>query len=327
MSNNINEIKVTTENEKMNLLNLYKQNKFILNPCAIPELEGLFFCLEKIGDEIKVYDKNYLLCPDCLKVISIKEQAYRGAKKHLNSVDHKNKTNCKEQELQPQIKNFFSPTESISDLSNSEKTKIKRAVIELIANENLSVLILKKESFLEFIKVITAIGVSKFPRIVNYFSRIYNNFTNLVDKVYEDNKSLLIQQFKNLYCASLTTDLWSNRKRNNFIGYTIHYIDENFQFISEYMGIKRIRTKASADLIKKLIHNFIRKYLSKCENVFVTSDNGPNIVKACKDRNHIRCSNHNLALALCYLTNSLKICTNKKFQQGIFNILQYILLK
>jgi hypothetical protein len=168
----------------------------------------------------------------------------------------------------------------------------------------------------EFCSVIISLGTGQYENLLLYFRDLYKKSSPILHKMYKELQSEVSSHLKMFETTSITTDIWSSRNRTKYIGFTAHVIDKDFQLMSYCLGIQKVYPSAKAHIIKSLINKCIQRYVSPKSTFYVTTDNGPNIVAACKSFKHIRCANHNLALSLKYVTNTLKICTKKRYKQS-----------
>ena len=126
----------------------------------------------------------------------------------------------------------------------------------------------------------------------------------------------LIQQFvkNNSISVSLTTDMWTGRNRQGFLGVTCSFLDKNFTIHEIILTIEYIRYPHTAENISDALFVILDQWeLRNKVNVIVT-DNGANMKKAIKDMNEFApnikwqpCSAHTLQLVIGKGLNSVKI--------------------
>ena len=78
--------------------------------------------------------------------------------------------------------------------------------------------------------------------------------------------------------ASLTTDVWTDRRLRSFLGITIHYLDENFEFKTYVLRCKYIYYTTGI-AIKSELDNVIDEFAIRDKLVRIVTDNGSNMVK------------------------------------------------
>lgn len=120
-------------------------------------------------------------------------------------------------------------------------------------------------------------------------------------KKYKKYRSQLTEYLKLINHLALTTDLYKNKHLVYFLGLTLHFFDDDFNFISLIIGFRKFCGRHQSVRIK----NFIRIELNKIEIskkiIATTADNAADIVKALKgDVFGVRFSSfcHNLNLSL-----------------------------
>ena len=109
----------------------------------------------------------------------------------------------------------------------------------------------------------------------------------------------------NVKFAAFTTDMWSNTKRESFLGLTIHFIDKNYKLVNLVLATKEVNEEHSGDNLVAWLEAILEEYeVSPHQIVGVVTDNGANIVNACGKLHqkyewiHIRCAAHTLQLCL-----------------------------
>ena len=111
---------------------------------------------------------------------------------------------------------------------------------------------------------------------------------------------------KNGSHVALTTDMWTNIKMHSFLGVTAHFIDtDTFKLVNMVIATKEVNDMHSAKNIVSWLETVLSEYELSPHQVFtITTDNGSNIVSACKmlhekyQWKHVRCAAHTLQLCL-----------------------------
>lgn len=126
----------------------------------------------------------------------------------------------------------------------------------------------------------------------------------------------LIQQFieNNSISISLTTDMWTGRNRQGFLGVTCSFLDKNFTIHEVILTVEHIRYPHTAENISDALFVILDQWeLRNKVNVIVT-DNGANMKKAIKDMNQFAsnikwqpCSAYTLQLVIGKGLNSVKL--------------------
>jgi hypothetical protein len=126
----------------------------------------------------------------------------------------------------------------------------------------------------------------------------------------------LIQRFieENAISVSLTTDMWTGRNRQGFLGVTCSFLDKNFDIHEIILTIEHIRYPHTAQNISDALFVILDEWgLREKTNVIVT-DNGANMKRAIKEMNEITsnikwqpCVAHTLQLVVGKGLNSVKL--------------------
>ena len=82
---------------------------------------------------------------------------------------------------------------------------------------------------------------------------------------------------------SITADVWSIY-RKSYMGMTIHWIDEGMEKRTAPLALRRIRGTIDFKALGEEMHRvFLRYGLSVAKMTHLTTDNGSNFTKACKE--------------------------------------------
>jgi hypothetical protein len=101
-----------------------------------------------------------------------------------------------------------------------------------------------------------------------------------VDSLYEDHKTMLINEFKPVQCVSLTADLWSSHKRG-FLGMTAHYINEqSLQFVSNTLICRRFKDAHTGEQIASMMTAVLEEFQITNKMTAWVTDNAANMAKA-----------------------------------------------
>ena len=80
--------------------------------------------------------------------------------------------------------------------------------------------------------------------------------------------------------VNLTTDLWSSRTNQGYIGVTATWIDSNFVLKETLLTIQLLPSPHTAENIKDLLNRVITEWRLTGRVFCITTDNGSNIKKA-----------------------------------------------
>jgi hypothetical protein len=103
---------------------------------------------------------------------------------------------------------------------------------------------------------------------------------------------------------SLTTDLWTSRAKQGFIGITASFINENFELINILLDLKYLPYPHTAEVICEQLKDTINTWNLQNKIIAVTTDNGSNMIKAISLMNRINtvvripCTAHTLQLVI-----------------------------
>jgi hypothetical protein len=112
----------------------------------------------------------------------------------------------------------------------------------------------------------------------------------------------------------LTTDLWTSRNRQGFIGVTCSFLDKNFIIYEIILTVDYIRYPHTAQNISETLLTILNEWNLKEKVHMIVTDNGANIKKAVKNMalvsSNIRwqpCTAHTLQLVVGKGLNLVKL--------------------
>jgi len=113
---------------------------------------------------------------------------------------------------------------------------------------------------------------------------------------------MLIEKIKvEAKSVSITTDMWTSRSGQGYIGVTCSYIDEKFNLNEVTLTVNHVRYPHTAQHITDSLEEILDEWNLR-EKVFtITTDNAANMKKAIKNMNNIRwqgCGAHTLQLII-----------------------------
>lgn len=112
----------------------------------------------------------------------------------------------------------------------------------------------------------------------------------LIEKVRVDAKSV-----------SITTDMWTARNGQGYIGVTCSYIDANFNINEITLTVNYVRYPHTAQNITESLEEVLSEWKLRDKAFTITTDNAANMKKAINNMNNIRwqgCSAHTLQLII-----------------------------
>ena len=108
--------------------------------------------------------------------------------------------------------------------------------------------------------------------------------------------------------ASITTDLWTSRAKNGYIGITCHWLTQDMKLCDILLCVEQISYPHTGDHIRETIIDKLKKLGLEKKIIAAITDNGSNMVKAIREWNGVErvpCSAH--TLQLCVLKGLKKI--------------------
>lgn len=96
---------------------------------------------------------------------------------------------------------------------------------------------------------------------------------------------------------ALTTDLWSSKTMEAYLGLTIHYVTTNFELRSFILSVAPVRGRHTGENIKTWLEYQLTSWNLPKENlILINRDGAANMKKACKlmNTNHATCIAHTL---------------------------------
>lgn len=102
-----------------------------------------------------------------------------------------------------------------------------------------------------------------------------------INAYYLRQKMLLKKDLKDADWVCTTADAWSTR-RKSYIGVTAHWLSEDLKRKSACLAVKRIRGKATYDVIAKLLEDIHDDFDITRKLTATITDNGSNFIKAFK---------------------------------------------
>ena len=118
-----------------------------------------------------------------------------------------------------------------------------------------------------------------FKKLMNYLVPGYDipsrktMMKNIEDK-WADGQSKMRALLANVKFAAFTTDMWSNTKRESFLGLTIHFIDKNYKLVNLVLATKEVNEEHSGDNLVAWLEAILEEYeVSPHQIVGVVTDN------------------------------------------------------
>ncbi|GES93814.1 zinc finger BED domain-containing protein 1-like [Rhizophagus clarus] len=152
--------------------------------------------------------------------------------------------------------------------------------------------VLKNEGFINLVKTLDP-----------YYTLPSDKYVKkLITKAYNNSKQELIKLFGNtIKFCSITTDLWTGRDRQGYIGVTCSFINKEFELQEIMLACQYIEYPHTSQNIARTIMNLIFEWGLEKKFICITTDNGSNIVAASRllpNTFRIPCAAHTLNLVV-----------------------------
>ncbi|CAJ0629767.1 15011_t:CDS:2 [Entrophospora sp. SA101] len=176
--------------------------------------------------------------------------------------------------------------------TSQKQEQLEKALVFFIINDLQPLNILKSESFKNFIKLLDPRFT--IPQSKKVKSWISNAYTNSLNKL---NHDLSVAKY-----ISCTTDLWTARNKQGYLGITCAWVDPDFNLNEKLLALKYIPSHTSLAISQKLIDIFSEFDIND-KIISITTENGRNMVSAFKFLPNIArygCSAHTIQLVIDY---------------------------
>ena len=126
-----------------------------------------------------------------------------------------------------------------------------------------------------------------------------------VVKLYDVTRESVMGDLGEIDFFASTADMWSSHGLTPYLGYTLHWIDCEWNLRTRNIGRRYIPDDHTAVILAQSTNDMLLHWkLDEAKQVAITTDNGANIKKACTENTwmNVLCFGHNLHLAI---TNTL----------------------
>ena len=126
----------------------------------------------------------------------------------------------------------------------------------------------------------------------------------------------MVQKFveDNAISVSLTTDMWTARNRQGFLGVTCFFLDKNFDLQEIILTVEYVRYPHTAENISDALLVILDQWEIREKVYMITTDSGSNMKKAIKEMNSVAsnikwqpCAAHTLQLVVGKGLNLIKL--------------------
>ena len=186
------------------------------------------------------------------------------------------------------VHNFFPNAQNITWNVRINKKAI-RVFTKMICIDLKSFNSMQTPSFKAFLQILNS--NFKIPCVETIKKLMQELKTEEIDKI-----KILIHDETIYIC--LTTDLWSNYSKEEFMTMTAHFIDKNFNLILKELDTRKVEeAHKTGEVIEGILNEVEKSYeIVEKKKIYVV-DGGKNVNSAMKNKKHLQCSIHLLNLA------------------------------
>lgn len=209
------------------------------------------------------------------------------------------------QVTQPTVKSLFASSTPLTP-GNKRHESITDAITYFLCKDNVPFNAVSRPGFQKLLNVLE-------PRY-----KIPNKTTfskNKLAKLYDVTREAVMLDLNSINYFASTTDMWSSHGLTPYMGFTLHWVDAEWKLQSRNLGTKFVPDDHTAEQLTETMNDMLGHWkLSASKQIAITTDNGSNIKKACKDNKwtNLPCFGHNLHLAI---TNTMK--NNPRVQRAL----------
>jgi hypothetical protein len=148
--------------------------------------------------------------------------------------------------------------------------KLEKALVLFIIKDLQPLNILKSSSFIKFINLLDSRFVIPQSKAVK----------TLIHSSYTHSFNLLVEQVSKAKYVSCTTDLWTAKNRQGYLGVTCTWIDNDFNFHEILLTLSHLPSPHTAIAISQKLIDIFKLWKLDKKVISITTDNGKNMVKA-----------------------------------------------
>jgi hypothetical protein len=207
-----------------------------------------------------------------------------------------------EKYTQPKIDNIF---KKIIPHSSSKQKELKKITAEWLITDSLPFNVVNKKGYLKMMKTIDpAFNPPSSKSIKSSLAVAYNKGV------------LQLKELLSRTCetASITTDLWTSRSNDGYIGVTLHWLSPDFEVYDAILAVEKIEYPHTGERIKEYLNAKVEEFELSGKIVCAITDNGKNMKKAIRIWDvveHISCSAHTLQLTVFHTLKYIKPYTKR----------------
>lgn len=102
-------------------------------------------------------------------------------------------------------------------------------------------------------------------------------------RFYCEYKDLLRGALKTVPMVAFTLDGWTSPFQTSFLAITAHWIDDNWVQQDVTLGFEQLKGSHTGEVLMKTFVDVIEQFNLQKKIMAITSDNGSNVLKLCKE--------------------------------------------
>jgi hypothetical protein len=193
----------------------------------------------------------------------------------------------------------------ITPHKEQKQEELRNLLVSWIIADSRPLNIVQSESFRKFIKELDPAFLLPDTKLIKQtIQSAYNHTLPLIQELIEQNS----------ISVSLTTDMWTARNRQGFLGVNCFYLDKSFAIQEVVLTIEYIRYPHTAINISDALLMILDQWGLRDKAYIITTDNGANMKKAINEMNSIvsnikwqPCAAHTLQLVVGKGLNVVKL--------------------
>ena len=185
-----------------------------------------------------------------------------------HSIVRSDKQSCNNATIQPKIDAMFQKQWAKNP---KRKQECDEALVEFFINDMQPLYILESKGFINLVKTLDP-----------YYALPSNKFVKkLITKAFNYSKEQLKILFNNtIEFCSITTDLWTARDRQGYIGVTCSFINQKFELQEIVLACQYLEYPHTGKVISETLLDIITEWNLGQKVSCITTDNGRNMVAA-----------------------------------------------
>ena len=193
------------------------------------------------------------------------------------------------------VKSFFSKKikSVLQSVSPADQKVGEARLVKWIAESLRPFSIVEDEGFKEFAEFLCNVN-GRF--VIPSRFKLTKDLSKMSSLITKKMKEMMKRDMKYF---SASTDIWSSRRMDSFMALTLHYVTDKFRMVNFTLEVAELHGRHTGNFIKDELTKYFDFWgLNKQNLVYMSRDNGSNIVKACREWEiqHFGCIGHCLHL-------------------------------